>query len=51
MSRIGRDRGKFLSEVMALDMEEIQFYEAEYRLEREETKKAEEKAKAQRGGK
>ena len=43
MTRIGRDHGRFVSEVAMLDMEEIQWYEAVYRIEIEEEKK--EKAK------
>lgn len=44
MTRIGRDHGRFVSEVAQLSMEEIHWYEAIYRVEAEEAKKAQDKA-------
>ena len=44
MTRIGRDHGRFLSEVMLLDMSEIAWYEAVYRAEHEASEKARAKA-------
>lgn len=46
MIRIGRDHGKLLHEVGVLEMHELVEYEANYRYEYEEQKKADEKAKA-----
>lgn len=48
MTRIGRDHGRFVSEVGKLSMEEIIWYESLYRYEAEEQKKAEDKAAVKR---
>ena len=50
MTRIGRDHGKFRHEVGDLSMDELMWYEANYRYEAEVERKAQEKAK-QKGGK
>ncbi len=45
MIRIGRDHGKLRHEVGEISMSELAIYEANYRYEDEERKKAEERAK------
>ena len=50
MTRIGRDHGKFRHEVGELPMDELMWYEANYRYEAEVEKKAHDAAKA-KGGK